>query len=79
MRVPYTIDVLQEEKKLTVPEIRVWCHPHRVDESGDDHYEVFPTFQDAVKFCKTNKEAESNPLIAIGGYEINIFDLDEEN
>ncbi len=67
-------DVIQEtEGNLDVPEIRVWCHPHKVGKSGDDRYEVFSSFKEAHDFIESNDEAEESPLIAFAGHEINIY------
>lgn len=64
-------DMLQDKKKLKIPEIRVWCHPG----GQDDCYYIFNSFEDAFKFIKWNpKITEGNPLIAFDGYEINLFD-----
>jgi hypothetical protein len=77
--VPATKDVIQESRgNLEVPEIRVWCHPHFVEEGGEDFYEVFGNFGEAVEFIKTDKRAEKVPLIAFRGYELNIFDMKSE-
>ena len=74
--VPYCKDIIQEvEGKLETPEIRVWCHPHKIGNTGDDHYNTFSTFKEAEEFIETHKEAESVPLMAFGGYEINIYEL----
>lgn len=59
---------------LKVPEIRVWCHPHKIGKDGIDYYEIFNTFNEAMKFIQTHKEAESIPLVACYGYEYNVFD-----
>jgi hypothetical protein len=71
-------DVIQEcEGNLDIPEIRVWCHPLP---HGDDFHYVFNTFKEAMGFIKTNIKSkefvpESQPMIAHGGYEFNIFDV----
>lgn len=76
MEIPTTIDVVQKYGKvLEVPEIRVWCHPHEIEKIGDDYYEVFSSFQEAIDFIKEHKEAEPIPLIAFRGREINIFEI----
>ena len=72
-------DATQGAAELKQPEIRVWCHPHKIGGSGDDWYEVFNSFREAQDFIKTHKEAEDTPLIAINGYELNIFDFDGYN
>lgn len=78
MEIPTSIDLIQEYGEiLAEPEIRVWCHPHYIKKSGDDHYMVFDTFKDALEFIREHKEAEDVPLIAFQGYEINIFAIDE--
>jgi len=70
VNVPSTIDIVQQvEGNLEIPEIRVWCHP-----GGDDCYEVFDTFEQALNFIKEHPEAEEVPLIAFRGRELNIFD-----
>lgn len=66
-------DILQEEKKLKIPEIRVWCHPHYIGKSGSDYYNVFKTFKKAMNFIKKHKEAERFPLIAFNGLEISLW------
>jgi hypothetical protein len=77
--VPATKDLIQESRgNLEVPEIRVWCHPHFLEESGGDYYEVFDNFREAIEFTKTNRRAEKVPLIAFRGYELNIFDMKPE-
>lgn len=69
--VPLLFDLVQEVQGcLQIPEIRVWVHP-----GGDDYYEVFPTFEEALRFIEKTKGAEDSPLIAFRGYEVNIFDL----
>ena len=73
MIVPATTDVIQEEGgKLGIPEIRVWVHP---PEGGDDYYNVFDNFKDAIKFADEDDDAESNPLIAFKGYELNLWEM----
>lgn len=65
-------DLTQTEKKLTKPEIRVWCHP----KSGkSDFWYVFKTIEDAKKFIineANNKKyrPEDLPLIAYDGFEM---------
>lgn len=72
--VPALRDMIQEsEGQLDVPEIRVWCHPHRIGESGDDYWHVFESFKAAFDFIEAHKEAENAPLLAFRGYEINLF------
>jgi hypothetical protein len=74
--VPSTIDMVQEvEGNLKTPEIRVWCHPHRIGKDGDDYYYIFDTFKEALDFIKKHQEAEDAPLLAIAGYELNLLDL----
>ena len=75
MNVPVMIDMIQSDKQLEIPEIRVWCHPHAINETGDDYYEVFDNFREAMEFVQEHGEAEKQPLIAFRGYEINIFDI----
>jgi hypothetical protein len=79
-QIPILKDVVQKYGKTItdVPEIRVWCHPHRIGKDGDDYYYVFDSFRDALEFIKKHKEAEEVPLIAFMGYEINIFDMKGE-
>jgi hypothetical protein len=74
MNIPAAIDLMQGRKSLRTPEIRVWCHPHRIDKSGDDYYLRFSTFKEAEDFIKEHPEAEDSPLIAFRGLEINIYD-----
>lgn len=78
-KIPMFADLTQvfDDKILDTPEIRVWCHPHYVKKKGDDWYETFDSFKEAFEFIKTHKEAEGQPLIAYGGYEINIFDIEK--
>jgi len=76
MRVPATIDMIQQtESNSWVPEIRVWCHPHKVEEEGEDFYEVFESFAEAVDFCGSHPKAEDVPLIAFRGYELNLWEM----
>lgn len=77
IKIPALIDIMQNKKKLEVPEIRVWCHPHKVGLPGDDYYIPFQSFEGAMKFIKTYKGAERVPLLAFRGYEINLFELKE--
>ena len=78
MNIATTIDILQKVRgNLTFPEIRVWCHPHYDNKEGDDYYEIFPSFQEALNFIKNNKESEDTPLIAFRGYEINLWSIKE--
>lgn len=74
-RIPYARDLIQQETMILSPEIRVWCHPHKVGQSGDDYYNVFPTFAEAETFIREHPEAEDQPLIAFAGKEINIYEL----
>ena len=77
MNVPVMKDLIQEvEGEILIPEIRVWCHPHYDGKDGEDYYEVFDNFGDALNFISNNKVAEPAPLIAYDGYEINIFDME---
>jgi hypothetical protein len=78
MKVPALKDVLQEKKKLTIPEIRVWVHPERRGQTGSDWYQTFDSFKDALEFIRNTKGAETFPLIAYGGYELNIFQMQPE-
>lgn len=76
MEIPTMRDLIQKAKgELEVPEIRVWCHPHKIERSGDDYYRVFDSFKEALEFIRGNEEAEEVPLIAFGGFEINIFEM----
>jgi len=75
MEIPTTNDLTQEGKKIQIPEIRVWCHPHYIKKDGDDYYYVFETFKEAERFISKHKEAEEIPLIAFRGYEINLYDI----
>ena len=77
MQVAASVDIIQEVKgPLTTPEIRVWCHPHRAGDGGDDYYKIFNSFKEAIDFIEANKElAEEVPLIAFRGYEINLFSI----
>lgn len=77
MRVPATTDMIQEvEGKLDAPEIRVWCHPHRIREEGEDHYSVFESFKEALAFIEDHPDAEDSPLVAFRGYELNLWDME---
>lgn len=77
MNIAATKDIIQEvEGNLEKPEIRVWCHPHRIGKSGSDGYKVFPSFQEALVFIKCTKEAERRPLVAFRGYEINLWSIE---
>ena len=76
IELPASIDIMQMYPNiLEVPEIRVWCHPHKIGNSGDDYYLVFDTWKLALDFIKRHKESEDVPLLAFRGYEINLFDL----
>ena len=78
MNVPVTVDVLQEiDGNLDMPEIRVWCHPHRVNRKGGDYYWVFPSFRSAMGYIKRTKSAERHPAIAFRGYEFDLFAVKE--
>ena len=78
VEVPSTRDVIQEaDGVLTTPEIRVWCHPHKIGKSGDDFYMKFNSFSEAVAFIKNHPEAEAHPLIAIQGYELDLFAIEK--
>ena len=70
--------MVQSEKVLYTPEIRVWCHPHYEDQSGDDYFKVFDSFKKAEQFIKSHKEAEDVPLVAFKGYEINLYAIEED-
>lgn len=78
MQIATARDLTQLKKKLKVPEIRVWCHPHYIEKAGDDYYNVFGSFKEAMDFIKKHKEAERIPLIAFKGMEINLWSLDYE-
>lgn len=75
VKVPATKDLIQEVEgnREILPEIRVWCHPHRINEAGDDYYYVFPTFLEALDYIQTHPEAENDPLVAFKGYELNLW------
>lgn len=78
MEIPSTTDTIQKYRgNFQIPEIRVWCHPHKVGEDGDDYYYTFGSFEEALHFIETHKEAEDVPLIAFRGYELNIFAIKE--
>jgi hypothetical protein len=77
MNIPSNRDLTQHKVKLQTPEIRVWCHPHRIDKEGDDYFKVFPNFEMAEKFIKAHEEAEEVPLVAFRGYEINLYEIDK--
>ena len=78
VNVPATKDLIQKvEGNLKIPEIRVWIHPNKFDKPGNDYYYVFKDFESALKFIETHKEeAEPWPLLAVNGYEINVFDIE---
>ena len=76
------VDLIQiySSGKLDKPEVRVWCHPGKVGESGDDYYMRFfskttsldsiaKSLSQARKYIKSHEEAETEPLIAYDGYE----------
>lgn len=77
MEIPATTDIMQYEKKIIdIPEIRVWCHPHRIGGKGDDYFLTFDGFKEAFEFINKNKVlAEDVPLIAFRGFELNIFEM----
>jgi len=79
VNVPATKDMIQEvEGNIeNTPEIRVWCHPHKIEENGSDYYYTFPTFSDALQFIQTHPEAEDVPLVAFRGYELNLWDINQ--
>ena len=68
--VPATIDFHQRKQKLKTPEIRVWFRG-----KGDADYKTFDSFEEAESFIKSNSNAEDVPLVAVDGYELNIFDM----
>jgi len=68
--VPATIDWDQRKKKFKQPEIRVWWRG-----SEGATYKTFDSFDDANDFIKSHPGAEKIPLIAMDGYEINIYDM----
>lgn len=74
MQVTVVKDLTQHEKMLEVPEIRVWCCPHRIGKKGDDWFETFDSFKEAIEFIETHKEAERQPQIAFRGYEFNLYE-----
>ena len=79
-KISVTQDVLQEEKKLSMPEIRVWCHPNK----GSDFYEEFDSFDSAMAFIEENEDnynfwPEKIPLVAFDGLEINLWSIKTEN
>lgn len=66
-------DMLQEEKKLNKPGIRVWCHP---TSGGDDFYYTFKTVKEAELFIKYNSfRPEEKPLVAYDGFEMYVKDF----
>lgn len=71
------IDLLQSEKKLTKPVIRVWCHP----KSGkSDFWNEFNSLEEAKSFIDYNKynkkyRVEELLLIAYDGYELSEKDF----
>lgn len=71
------IDLIQKYggRKYKKPHIRVWCHPHYINKSGDDYYYEFKNIKDASEFIKTHNESEEIPLIAYNGYELRIADF----
>ena len=80
MIVPATIDAIQEAvgKFETIPEIRVWVHPHKIGSQGSDTYITFSTFLEALVFIEAHPEAEKVPLVAFRGYELNLWDMRPE-
>ncbi len=77
VRVPACLDETQSETKLQMPQIRVWCHPHKLRKTGDDFYFSFKTFEAAFKFIAKHKEADKTPVLAFRGLELNIFEMAE--
>lgn len=76
MRVPAMRDIIQEVYgKLEVPEIRVWVHPHKIGREGADEYAVFLSFAEALAYIKAHPEAERGPLVAFGGYELDLWGM----
>jgi len=81
MRVPALTDIIQEANgNLTIPEIRVWCHPCQLNplQDGDDYYHVFSSFEEALDYISRHPEAEQNPLVAFRGYELNLWEMQPE-
>ena len=76
IEIPCLHDMIQEtEGNLTIPELRVWIHPG----DGDDYFEVFDTFNEALDFIKGYSGkgyVEPVPLVAFRGYEINLFEIE---
>jgi len=68
--VPATIDWDQRKRKFKTPEIRVWF-------KGKDgaEYKTFESFDEAESYIKLNPGAERLPLVAMDGYEINLYDM----
>lgn len=79
--IPYTRDMIQALRgNHTTPEIRVWCHPRRINQLGDAYYVTCDTFKEADEFIRGEgklKGCEDAPPLAFRGYEINIHDLPE--
>lgn len=44
--------------KNKVLEYRVWTHPHSVGESGDDSYQTFEDYDEALQFSEKTKGTE---------------------
>lgn len=74
--VPATTDVLQEDGILGTPEIRVWYHPEEIGQLGDDYFQTFETFPEALRSIRDSKTAEDHPLWAFGGYELNLWEIE---
>jgi len=75
--VPALLDGVQEAdgNLLQLPEIRVWCHPHRVGRDGPHYFRRFHSFAGAVRECALNPSAEETPLLAFRGFELNLFGI----
>lgn len=72
-------DVLQEDNILETPEIRVWYYSEK---TGEDTYLAFKSIPLALEFIRINKvnpniKTEDLPLIAINGYEYDLFTMKE--
>ena len=58
MEIPACKDMTQGTKQIRdVPEIRVWCHPHKIGMKGEDYFQVFTTFKEAFRYINEDRKS----------------------
>jgi len=72
--IPGKVDMTQLDHKIDIPQIRVWVHPK---DGGEDRFEIFPSFEEAIEFAVHDDEAEDMIFLAFAGYELNIMGMAE--